>query len=196
VSHGALEDEAQDRGLAEVWSPGKEAAPWHSEDAKDPEEWFLKAWRVAEAVDEAEDADVAARALAKKLTETTERSSKPSAMRWRRAMIDLLEEFDAIVRKTDTKAVLPSSAILVSLVTTEPQLSRPADRMVELVALEQNAIGFRHKQDGGLFHFRFATPGKQRRDMAEMQAELRKSKTEAFLDNYRVAYSVEVRPKS
>src|SRR5439155_25166189 len=95
VTHGALEDEAQDLGLADIWSPGKEAARWHSEDANDPEEGFRQGWRVAEGVDEAEQADEAARPLAKTLTDTTERSRKPSAMPWRRELIDLPEGSDA-----------------------------------------------------------------------------------------------------
>lgn len=193
VSHLALEAEAADRGLTDLWTPGKEAADWQGENPNDPEESVLGAWRLAQGESSGVGSDV--EGLARKLSETMERCRRPAALRWRRAMIDLLTEFDALARRMDASAVLPSRAIMVSLVATEPQLARPTDRMVELIALEQNAIGFRHKQDGGLFHFRFATPGKQRRDLAQMQAELKRTKTEVFLDNYRVPYSVEVKPE-
>ena len=67
--------------------------------------------------------------------------------------------------------------------------------MVELVPLGGESIGFVHKQDGGLFHYRFAAPGRKRVEIAELQNELRKTKTEPFLDSYWVPYTVDLRVK-
>ena len=107
-------------------------------------------------------------------------------------MVELLTYLDGLEQRAPD-AFGPLKSVIVTLVVTEPQLARPADRMIELVPLGGESIGFVHKQDRGLFHYRFASPGRKRREMAELQQELKKTRTEPFLDTYWVPYTVDLR---
>jgi hypothetical protein len=188
VSHASLSDEVADLGIGEFWPPN----PTHPAGDETPLETLLiNAWRLAEFGDEA-GADDATKALAQRLRSEMERCKAPGATRWRRSMIDLLQLLDGMEKRAPD-AFGPLRSVTVTLVVTEPQLTRPADRMVELVPLGGESIGFVHKQDGGLFFYRFAAPGRKRAEMAELQNELRKTKTEPFLDSYWVPYSVDLR---
>jgi hypothetical protein len=190
VSHASLSDEVEELGVAEFWPPN----PTHPAGDETPLETLLvNAWRIAEFGDEG-GADDATKALATRLRAEMERCRAPGATRWRRSIIELLQLLDGMEQRAPD-AFGPLRSVVVSLVITEPQLARPADRMIELVPLGGESIGFVHKQDGGLFFYRFAAPGRKRVEMAELQAELKKTKTELFLDTYWVAYSVDMRVK-
>jgi hypothetical protein len=191
VSHASLTDEVPDLGgIAEFWPPH----PTHPAGDETPlETTLVNAWRIAEFGDEP-DADTATQALATRLRAEMERCRAPGATRWRRSMVELLQHLDGLEQRAPD-AFGPLKSVTVTLVVTEPQLTRPADRMVELVPLGGESIGFVHKQDGGLFHYRFAAPGRKRVEIAELQTELRKSKTEPFLDAYWVPYTVDLRVK-
>jgi hypothetical protein len=164
---------------------------------------IVDAWYLADALsqglDEAEALAQACRAeapdawaLVERLLETVERCREPSAMRRFRAMTDLVYHFDGLIRASDPRAVPASRAVIVSLVLSEPQLSRPAERLIEIVPLERDVVGFYHKQDRALFHIRFSLPGKQKREIAEVRADL-KLRAEDFLDNYWVPYTVDLK---
>ena len=190
VSHASLAEDVRELGLLEWWPP---ALVYPAGDETPLETTLINAWRIAEFGDE-EGADDATQALAKRLRVEMERCKVPSATRWRRSMIDLLQHLDGM-EKRGPEQFGPLRSCVVSLVVTEPQLARPADRIIELVPLGGESIGFVHKQDGGLFHYRFAAPGRKRRELAELQNELKKTKTEAFLDTYWVPYTVDLRVK-
>jgi hypothetical protein len=188
VSHASLSEEVADLGVAEFWPPN----PTHPAGDELPlEQLLVNAWRIAEFGDEA-DADATTNALAARLRDDMERCRTPGATRWRRSIVETLQHLDGLEQRAPD-AFGPLRSVTVTLVVTEPQLARPADRMVELVPLGGESIGFVHKQDGGLFHYRFAAPGRKRVELAELQNELRKTKTEAFLDGYWVPYSVDLR---
>jgi hypothetical protein len=190
VSHASLSDEVAELGIAEFWLPN----PTRPAGDESPLETLLvNAWRNAEFGDEA-DADDATKTLATRLRTEMERCRAVSATRWRRSIIELLQLLDGMEPRA-ADAFGPLKSVSVTLVVTEPQLARPADRMVELVPLGGESIGFVHKQDGGLFFYRFAAPGRKRVEMAELQAEMKKTKTELFLDSYWVAYSVDIRAR-
>jgi hypothetical protein len=190
VSHASLSDEIAELGIAEFWPPN----PTHpAGDESALEMLLVNAWRIAEFGDEP-DADDATKALATRLRAEMERCKAPGATRWRRCMVELLQHLDGLETRA-ADAFGPLKSVTVTLVVTEPQLTRPADRMFELVPLGGESIGFVHKQDGGLFFYRFAAPGRKRVEIAELQNELRKTKTEPFLDSYWVPYSVDLRVK-
>jgi hypothetical protein len=190
VSHASLSEEVADLGVADFWPP---PALGSDEDITPLEDRIVQAWNLAEAGDDNGDEPQVA-GLAARFRDAIEKCRQPGATRWRRTMIDLLQYMDGL-EKREEGAFGPLRSVLVTLVVTEPQLTRPADRMVELTPLGGESIGFVHKQDGGLFHYRFATPGRKRREMAELQTELKKTRTETFLDQYWVPYTVDLRVK-
>ena len=190
VSHASLSEEVEELGIAEFWPPNPTRP---AGDEPEVEQRLMNAWRIAEFGDEP-DADDATKALATRLHTEMERCKAPGATRWRRSIIELLQLLDGMEQRAPD-AFGPLKSVSVTLVVTEPQLTRPADRMVELVPLGGESIGFVHKQDGGLFFYRFAAPGRKRVEMAELQTELRKTKTELVLDSYWVPYTVDLRVK-
>jgi hypothetical protein len=161
----------------------------------------LDTWRLADAIAEAvpgsdelrsacAESQAAAWTAAERLLETRERCRGPSALRRFHAMSELVLFYDELLK--GSHGLPPSRAVLLSLVVSEPQLQRPADRMVEVVPLERDIIGFQHKQDRTLFHIRFALPGRQKRELAELRTDLR-LRTEDFLNKYWVPYTVDLR---
>ena len=206
VNHSALEAEVAKReGLSVYW----QARPSLTQNWEQPRqplassEGLLDAWSLADAAlaGAVKLADLAPDFVtsypqtwnaAQELGTEAERCRQPSGMRYRRSMADLLPFFDGLLYDPQSKALPPSRAIMLTMVVSEPQLARPAERLIELVPLAGDVIGFAHRQDRALFHYRFALPGKQRREIVEMRASL-KMRTEDFLNKYWVPYTVDLK---
>jgi hypothetical protein len=207
VSHPALYDEAYERGLMDAYWRDKIIAGATLDAPDDPahyEESLLMAWRLAEAVflapDEVKAVTEQCQAeypntweVTQRLLQGMERGRALTGMGWRRGMVDLLVYFDAMAKKHHPSLQPPLEVIAVSLVLTEPQLTRPADRMIEIVTPDKSVAGLVQKQDGSLFHFRYLGPGTQRKEVVELKADLKKLRTEVFLDKYWIPYSVDVK---
>ena len=131
--------------------------------------------------------------VASRLKQAMESCRVMGGIRWRRAMVELLEYFDGMAREFYPDVMPPLKSVAISLVMTEPQAARPADRMIELVQSDPSVAGFQHKQDHSLFHFRYLGPGVQKKELAELRADLKKMRTEDFLNTYWVPYTVDVK---
>ena len=207
VSHAAMHEEARSRGLPDAYWRDKIIADAVLEGPDEPaqtEQGILQAWHLADAIalDAEATAGVAEKtrfeypqtwAVASRLLETMAQTRAMAGMRWRRAMVDLLRYFDGLAREHFPDIMPPLKSVAISLVVTEPQLARPADRMLEVIAADPSVAGFVHKQDGSLFHFRYLGPGMQKKELAEIRADVKKMRTEDLLNAYWVPYSVDLR---
>jgi hypothetical protein len=205
VSHAAMHIEARDRDLPpELWRD-KIISLATLEGPDEPaatEQGILQAWYLADAMEC--DAEAVAYLvercrteypktweIASKLHGVMERNRVMGGLRWRRSMVELLEYFDAIAREHYPDILSPLKSVAISLVMTEPQAARGADRMIEIVQSDPSVAGFQHKQDGSLFHFRYLGPGTQKKELAEMRGEVKRMRTEDFLNLYWVPYTVD-----
>lgn len=204
ASHGLMTVEVGKRpDIAAYWRQEVAKFPDAADIESDEPLSILDCWRLADAVAQAaEGAEAAADlcrerrqeswAVVERFLQARERCLEPAGLRWYRAMAGLVRFFDAIVAAENGRALPPSDTVMVSLVVSEPQLQRAADRLIEIVPLARDVVGFRQKQEGVLFHVRFALPGKQKRELAEVRADL-KLRTEDFLNKYWVPYTVDLR---
>ena len=164
ASHAALHEEAAELKLpAAVWRDyviGAAALTGPDEPAL-TEEGLLNAWLLADALtlDEAAMAGLAETCRAdypetwvvvQRLRRTIEYCRTHSGLRWRRGMVELLRYFDAMAREHHPTVLPPTQTILISLVLSEPQVKRPAERLFEIAPISSRVAGFLHKQDGSL----------------------------------------------
>ena len=207
VSHPAMHAEARENDMpAEYWHD-KIVSLATLEGPDEPamsEEGILQAWYLADALEcDAEAVDALAQrckadypktwAITSKLREVMEHSRSLGGLRWRRNMVELLEYFDGIAREHYPDILAPLKSVAISLVMTEPQATRQADRMIEIVQSDPSVAGFAHKQDHSLFHFRYLGPGTQKKELAEMRNEIKRMRTEDFLNLYWVPYTVDLK---
>ena len=207
VSHAAIHIEAREDGMpAEYWRD-KVISLATLEGPDEPalsEEGILQAWYLADAIECDHDAtrELAERCRAEypktwevtsKLLDVMERSRTMGGLRWRRNMVELLEYFDGLAREHYPDILSPLKSVAVSLVMTEPQAARQADRMIEIVQSDPSVAGFAHKQDHSLFHFRYLGPGTQKKELAELRSEVKRMRTEDFLNLYWVPYTVDLK---
>ncbi len=201
VSHPAMHEEARRRGLPEAaWKDrviaralaSAQNEPISALDRLDDALAIadaLDAYPAVEARLEPRGGDETWR-LVGRLRAVMDQSRRPAAMRWRRSMVQLLEEADrALAGELEPP---PSQAVAVTLVISEMQLARPAERLVEVTSTGHSAFAFVHKQDGGVFHLPFAGPGVARRELAEIRQARKTLRAEAFLDAYWVPYTVDL----
>ena len=206
ASHAALHEEAAELKLpAALWRDyviGAAALTGPDEPAL-TEEGLLNAWLLADALtlDEAAMAGLAETCRAdypetwvvvQRLRRTIEYCRTHSGLRWRRGMVELLRYFDAMAREHHPTVLPPTQTILISLVLSEPQVKRPAERLFEIAPISSRVAGFLHKQDGSLFHVRFFGPGSEKRELASLRAAMKKMRVEEFLDEFQVPYSVDL----
>jgi hypothetical protein len=207
ASHAAMHQEVRDKGLPDALWRDKIIADATLEGPDEPaatEQGLLQCWYLADAIecDPEAVADLVERAkseypktwaVTSRLSETMAATRVMGGIRWRRAMVELLEYFDGMAREHYPDILAPLKTVSISLVMTEPQATRPADRMIELVQSDPSVAGFQHKQDHSLFHFRYLGPGVQKKELAELRADLKKMRTEDFLNTYWVPYTVDVK---
>jgi hypothetical protein len=207
VSHAAMHIESRDKGLpAEYWRD-KIVSLATLEGPDEPalsEEGILQAWYLADAIEcdpeavmeltqRCQDEYPKTWAIVSKLGEIMERCRVMGGLRWRRSMVELLEYFDGIAREHYPDILAPTKSVAISLVMTEPQATRQADRMIEIVQSDPSVAGFQHKQDRSLFHFRYLSPGAQKKELAELRSEIKRMRTEDFLNLYWVPYTVDLK---
>ena len=207
VSHAAMHVEARDKGLPPGLWRDKIVSLATLEGPDEPvasEQGILQAWYLADALECDPDAvsELAQRcrdeypqtwAITSKLNEVMARCRVMGGLRWRRAMVELLEYFDRLAREHYPDILAPLKSVSISLVMTEPQAARQADRMIEIVQSDPSVAGFQHKQDGSLFHFRYLGPGTQKKELAELRSEVKRMRTEDFLNLYWVPYTVDIK---
>jgi hypothetical protein len=205
ASHAAMHIEARERGLPAALWRDKIVRLATLEGPDEPvatEQGILQAWYLADAMEcePAAVADLVERCrteypktwqITSRLHDVMVRNREMGGLRWRRSMVELLEYFDAIAREHYPDILAPLKSVAISLVMTEPQAARGADRMIEIVQSDPSVAGFQHKQDGSLFHFRYLGPGTQKKELAEMRSEVKRMRTEDFLNLYWVPYTVD-----
>jgi hypothetical protein len=207
TSHAAMQDEAEARNIPD--------ALWHDHIVKlatldEPDEpalqeaSLLQAWRLADAIflDREAVAPLEERCRAKlpqtwavveRILQAMERSRVASGVGWRRAMVDLLTYFDAMAREHHPNVVPPLKSIAITLVLSEQQLTRDADRRIEVVPSGAAGAAFVSKQDGTIFHFRYLDPNTQKRELAVLRMDLKRAKTIDFLEHHGMPYTVDMR---
>ena len=207
VSHPTMHEEAQARGLPDAAWRDKIIGAAGLDEPDEPaasEASLIQAWRLADAVflDREAVAALTERCrselpqtweVVEHLLQAMERCRAATGIGWRRSMVDLLTYFDTMARAHHPEVAPPLKLVSVSLVLTEPQAKRPADRMVEIELIENNAAAFVHKQDHAVFFFRYLGPQVQKREVVQLRSEVKQMRTIEFLDRYRVPYSIELR---
>ena len=168
------------------------------------EQSFIEAWRLADAIfcdrDAVAHLEAKARAelpqtwaVTERILQTMERCRGVSGVGWRKAMVDLLGYFDAMAKEHHPAVLPPSKTIALTLVLSEAQLKRPADRLIEIAVIDKIVVGFMNKQDRSIFHFLYLGPKTQKQELATLRAQLKQKKVEDFLDLHWVQYTVDLR---